>query len=67
MPCDDHDRARRCYTWRGVHCCPCGQPDDCVLNTPVPIRLHPVLCGGEYGPDGRWREHCRAESDDRAQ
>ncbi len=30
-----------------------------LLGEPAPIRHHGEWCAGEFGPDGRWREHCK--------
>jgi hypothetical protein len=49
------DAAWRCWSWRAVHCCGCGRPGDCLVLVPPP---GPWCCPGEFGPDGRFRQHC---------
>lgn len=44
--------------------CPCGcrtwppfiDDPDCVRHQPLGVGL--AECGGEFGPDGKFREHC---------
>jgi hypothetical protein len=50
--------ARRCWTWRTVHGCGCGQAADCQLNSPLPF--HPDQpCRGMFGDGGKWQPCCR--------
>jgi hypothetical protein len=49
--------AVRCFTWRTVHGCGCGQAADCQLNSPLPF--HPDQpCRGKFGDGGKWQPCC---------
>jgi hypothetical protein len=52
------EAAWRCWTWRTVHGCGCGEPADCLLATPLPVHP-PQPCPGQFGGNGQWQPCCR--------